>query len=523
MRFRCLMIFTLMCSYSVLAKQPNIVFLFSDDHATQAIGAYGHKIAELAPTPYLDRIAERGMRFDRCLVGNSICGPSRATILTGTYSHINRFFSNERTKFDGSQPTFPKILQKGGYQTALIGKWHLSSEPTGFDHWEILPGQGQYYNPDFRTKNGIHRETGYVSEIITDKAINWLEEDCDKTQPFLLMVQHKAPHRDWSPAPKYLDAFSDVTFPEPDTLFDTYEKSSLAAKKQDMTIQNTMLLGSDLKVETFNTNRFTRMNEKQKSDWKKVYDPINEKFEKANLKGKDLVRWKFQRYLQDYLACIKSVDDSVGEVWNYLEKHGLLENTIFVYSSDQGFYLGEHGWFDKRFMYDESYRTPLLVSWPGVTKPGSVCSKLVSNLDFAQTFLDAAGANAAPRMQGASLVPLLKGKNPFLWRKSHYYHYYEYPGWHMVYRHEGVYDGRYKLINYYDVDEWELIDMKTDPSESVNQYNNPKYKKTVARMHKELSRLRDKYKVPENEPKPVEGVSRHYHSDAIKMRLGDSE
>ena len=509
--------------FTGVAKQPNIVFLFSDDHATQAIGAYGHELATLAPTPHLDRIADYGMRFDRCLVGNSICGPSRATILTGTYSHINKFFSNEHTKFDGSQPTFPKVLQRSGYKTALIGKWHLASEPTGFDHWEILPGQGKYYNPDFRTKNGIHQEQGYVSELITGKAITWLENDRDKGQPFLLMVQHKAPHRDWSPAPKYLGVFNDVVFPEPETLFDTYENRSLAAKKQDMTIQKTMLLGSDLKVEAYNTNRFTRMSAEQKANWKKVYDPINEAFEKAGLEGADLVRWKYQRYLQDYLACIKSVDDSVGEIWDWLETEGLLENTIFVYSSDQGFYLGEHGWFDKRFMYDESYRTPLLMSWPGVTEPGSVCSNLVSNLDFAQTFLDAAGAVAPARMQGASLVPLLQGDEEVSWRKSHYYHYYEYPGWHMVYRHEGAYDGRYKLIHYYDVDEWELIDMQTDPNEMVNQYGNPAYKKTVTRMHDELEQLRALYQVPPNDPKSVEGVSQHYHSDKIKMRLGDSE
>ncbi len=509
--------------FTISAKQPNIVFLFSDDHATQAIGAYGHELAKLAPTPFIDKIAERGMLFDRCLVGNSICGPSRATILTGTYSHINKFFSNEHRKFDGSQPTFPKILQRNGYQTVLIGKWHLASEPTGFDHWEILPGQGQYYNPDFSSANGIHREKGYVSEIITEKAITWLEGNRDKNEPFLLMVQHKAPHRDWSPAPKYLGAFSDVVFPEPETLFDIYENRSLAAKNQDMTLRNTMLLGSDLKVEAYHTNRFSRMSLGQISAWKKIYDPINEAFKKADLMGDDLVRWKYQRYLQDYLACIKSVDDSVGEIWDWLETEGLLENTIFVYSSDQGFYLGEHGWFDKRFMYDESYRTPLLISWPGVTEPGSVCTNLVSNLDFAQTFLDAAGSAAPARMQGASLVPLLQGDEDVSWRHSHYYHYYEYPGWHMVYRHEGAYDGRYKLIHYYDVDEWELIDMETDPNEMVNQYGNPAYKKTVTRMHDELEQLRVLYQVPPNQPKSVESVTQHYHSDKIKVRSGDSE
>lgn len=500
---------------------PNIVFVFSDDHATQAIGAYGHAISQLAPTPFLDRIAERGVRFDRCLVGNSICGPSRATILTGTYSHINGFYSNEHTKFNGEQPTFPKLLQGAGYQTALIGKWHLGSEPTGFDYWEVLPGQGAYYNPDFITARGQHRERGYVSELITDKALAWLEQEREEGRPFLLMVQHKAPHRDWSPAPRYLDLYHDVVFPEPETLFDGYAGRVLAVQRQDMSIQQAMSLGSDLKVEAFSTNRFRRMSADQIAAWKRVYDPVNEAFLEAELSGEELVRWKYQRYLQDYLACVKSVDDSVGAVWHDLEERGLLENTIFVYASDQGFYLGEHGWFDKRFMYDESYRTPLLMSWPGVVDAGSVNTNLVSNVDFAQTFLDAAGVEAHPRMQGASMVGLLRGEGADTWRKSHYYHYYEYPGWHMVYRHEGVYDGRYKLIHYYDVDEWELLDTKCDPLERKNVVREEAYAPMVQRLKNELGRLRSVYGVPPNEPKAVENVGRHYHSDMILKRQND--
>ena len=472
----------LLCGSICLAKadpRPNMVFVFSDDHATQAISAYGGILADAAPTPNLDRIAEKGMLFTRCLVGNSICGPSRATILTGKHSHMNGFMVNEAMRFDGSQQTFPKLLQEAGYQTAIIGKWHLVSNPTGFDHWEVFPNQGYYYSPDFITPSGKHREEGYATEIVTEKAIEWIDRERKKTKPFILMVQHKAPHREWSPAPKYLTAFDDITLPEPDTLFDDYAGRGTAAREQDMSIEKTMELGKDLKVaeEDFD-NRLAsriqkRMTPKQLRAWDEAYQPKNDAFLAAHLTGKELVQWKYQRYVKDYLRCIKSVDDSIGELWDHLEKEGLLENTVFIYSSDQGFYLGEHGWFDKRFMYDESYRTPLLVSWPGKIKPGSVNSDLVSNLDFAETFLDIAGVDIPDDMQGASLVPVLEGCTPNDWRKTHYYHYYEYPGWHMAHRHEGVYDGRYKLINFYDLGEWELYDLQSDPNEMTNQYDNP--------------------------------------------------
>ncbi|MCB1231712.1 MAG: sulfatase [Verrucomicrobiae bacterium] len=506
------------------AERPNILFIFSDDHATQAISAYGGPLAEIAPTPNLDRIAAEGMRFTRCLVTNSICGPSRATILTGKYSHKNGFFKNEATRFDGTQQTFPKLLRGAGYQTAIIGKWHLESDPTGFDHWEILPGQGAYYNPDFLTEKGKHRETGYVTEIITDKAEAWLETQRDPEKPFMLMVQHKAPHRAWDPAPKYLTAFDDIEIPEPATLFDDYEGRGTAEHEQDMTIEKTMTLGRDLKVKElddtgdFLLNGYGRMNDEQKQLWDAAYQPKNDAFVAANPTGKDLVRWKYQRYMKDYLRCIKSVDDSVGELLSYLEENGLAENTLVIYSSDQGFYLGEHGWFDKRWMFDESYRTPLLVKWPGVVKPGSVNSDLVSNLDFAETFLDIAGVAIPDDMQGASLVPILKGQKPSDWRTSHYYHYYEYPGWHMVQRHEGVYDGRFKLMNFYDLGEWELFDMKTDPQEMKNQIANPEYADTVARLKDELANLRDQFDVPPNEKQDLSNVDMHYHSESIRAR-----
>lgn len=520
----CLALAPAFATPSPAAEKPNILFIFTDDHATQALSAYGGPLAEIAPTPHLDLLAEEGMRFTRCLVTNSICGPSRATILTGKYSHKNGFFQNEATRFDGSQPTFPKLLRQAGYLTALIGKWHLASDPTGFDHWEILPGQGSYYNPDFLTGNGRHRETGYVTEIITEKAKTWLGEQRDSKKPFMLMVQHKAPHRAWDPAPKYLTAFDDVRIPEPDTLFDDYEGRGTAAREQDMSIEKTMTLGRDLKVKEgddtgeFLLNSYGRMTDDQKKLWDAAYQPKNDAFMAANLNGKELVRWKYQRYLKDYLRCIKSVDDCVGELRAWLEANGLAENTVVIYSSDQGFYLGEHGWFDKRFMFDESYRTPLLVKWPGVVKPGGVNGDLVSNLDFAQTFLDIAGIAIPADMQGASLVPILKGETPTDWRKTHYYHYYEYPGWHMVHRHEGVYDGRHKLMNFYDLGEWELYDLETDPNELKNQFANPDFADEVARLRKELNRLREQYEVPANETQDLSNVNRHHHSENIRAR-----
>ena len=526
MKFPILIVAVLMLSAAPAQadSRPNIVFVFSDDHATQAISSYGGRLAEVAPTPNLDRIAEEGMRFTRCLVTNSICGPSRATILTGKYSHLNGFYKNEATKFDGSQQTFPKLLQKAGYQTAIIGKWHLASDPTGFDHWEILPGQGSYYNPDFLTPEGKHREIGYCSEIITEKAKTWLAEQRDREKPFILMMQHKAPHRAWDPAPKYLTLFDDVDIPEPDTLFDDYENRGTAAREQDMSIEITMTLGRDLKVKErdetgqFMMTAYNRMTPEQQAQWDAAYQPKNDAFVKADPKGKDLIRWKYQRYLKDYLRCVRSVDDSIGEVQETLEELGLAENTVFIYSSDQGFYLGEHGWFDKRFMFDESYRTPLLIRWPGVVKPGSVNSDLVSNLDFAETFLDIADADLPDDMQGASLVPILKGTTPDDWRETHYYHYYEFPGWHMVQRHEGVYDGRYKLMNYYDVEEWELYDLKTDPKEMVNQYDNPEYVDVIKELHARLKERREEFQVPQNVKQDLTNIDRKYHSEEIRKR-----
>jgi arylsulfatase A-like enzyme len=506
-------------------SRPNIVFVFSDDHATQAIGAYGFDLAKHAPTPNLDRIAEEGMRFDRALVCNSICGPSRATILTGKYSHLNGFLINEGTKFDGSQVTFPKLLRKAGYQTSIIGKWHLASKPTGFDHWEVLPGQGLYYRPEFLTPNGKITEEGYLTDVITDKAIHWLENQRDRSKPFMLMVQHKAPHREWSPPVKYLELFKNTVFPEPATLFDDYRGRTSAAHDQDMTISRTLEKDKDLKVDvrrpnsTFYKRVYSRLTPEQQQAWDKNLDRREKEYADPDLKGVALQKWKFQSYMRDYLGCIRSLDDNIGRLQDYLKKSGLAENTVFIYSSDQGFYLGEHGWFDKRFMYDESYRTPLLVRWPGTVKPGSVSKQLVSNLDYAQTFLDIAGAQASDEMQGMSLVPLLKSETPKDWRKYHYYHYYEYPGWHMVQRHEGVYDGRYKLIHFYDKDEWELIDMETDPQELTNQYGKPEYADTIKRMHKALEQVKRQYKVPSGIPAPRNVKNPNYYYSTERQKI----
>jgi arylsulfatase A-like enzyme len=477
-------------------KHPNIVFIMSDDHAYQAISAYRSDLSKLAPTPNIDRIANNGMRFDRCLVTNSLSGPSRACILTGKYSHENGFLMNEGgTRFDSSQQTFPKLLQQAGYQTAIVGKWHLYSNPTGFDYWEIFPGQGNYYNPDMITTNGTKQIAGYATELVTQKSIEWLKHR-DVSKPFMLMVYHKAPHRNWMPGPHELGLYEQAVFPEPSTLFDDYSGRGKAEHEQDMNIEHTMETVSDLKMSSNPKQLYEleRMNELQRKNWNSIYNPLIQKFNQSNLQGKDLVKWKYQRYMRDYLACIAGVDKSVGEILDYLKQSGLDKNTIIIYTSDQGFYLGEHGWFDKRFMFEESERTPLLIEWNNVVKPHSVNNDLVSNLDFAETFLDIAGVKIPKDMQGESMLPVIKGNTPASWRKEHYYHYYEYPGVHKVKRHYGITTDRYKLIHfYYDIDEWELFDLKNDPNELKNEFNNPKYADVKKDLMKRLKTLMEKY------------------------------
>lgn len=487
--------------------KPNILFIFTDDHAVQSISAYGSKINK---TPNIDRIAREGVTFERCFCGNSICAPSRAAVLTGKHSHVNGLMTNG-TNFDGGQPTLPKYLKQAGYQTALIGKWHLRSTPTGFDHWQILPGQGSYYNPDFLTAGGKKtRHEGYVTDITTDMAIDWLDKKRDASKPFLLMCQHKAPHRIWAPGPDHLTLYDDVDIPEPDTLFDDYANRSGALKDNEMMIAKHMMYDYDLKVtgskekdalgRSFANFERKRMTPQQRRQWDAAYDPKNEKFKAEKPTGKDLVRWKYQRYIKDYLRCIASVDDNVGRLLDYLDAKGLADNTVVVYSSDQGFYLGEHGWYDKRWMYEESFRMPFIVKWPGVGKAGGRTRALAQNIDFAPTFLDAAGVPVPEDMQGTSLKPLMGGKMPSDWRKSIYYHYYE-RGEHHVPAHEGVRTGRYKLISFYDTGEWEMFDLEKDPQEMVSVYEEPDYAPIVKMMKAELARLKAAYKVPAPTPR----------------------
>ena len=488
------------------AERPNIVFIISDDHAYQAIGAYGSVLNE---TPNIDRLADAGMRFDRAYVSNSICSPARAVILTGKHSHLNGVRDN-RHVFDGSQQTFPKLLQQAGYQTAVFGKWHLKSEPTGFDDWRVLPGQGAYYRPDFRTPGGTVTLPGYVTDVVTDLAIEWLQNGREADRPFLVMVGHKAPHREWLPSQDHLEAYKDAPLPEPASLFDDYAGRGRAAAEAEMRIADHMGFTNDNKLDPdlvkelgyvdfldwyergYRRSR-ARMTDDERANWDAVFGPIAEAFSAEKPRGDELTRWKYQRYMQDYLASINSVDDNVGRLLDYLDEAGLGDNTIVVYTSDQGFYLGEHGWFDKRFMYEESFRTPLIVRWPGTVANGSVNDQLVQNIDVAPTLLDAAGAGVPADMQGVSMVPLLAGAETVL-HDSLYYHYYEYPGIHAVKRHYGIATRRYKLMHFYhDIDEWELYDLETDPDEMQSVYGRAEYAEVQTDLHERLDRIRAAY------------------------------
>jgi arylsulfatase A-like enzyme len=476
-------------AFSAAARQPNILLIFTDDLTNQAISAYNHPL-KLLQTPNLDRLAQQGMLFERCLVPNSICGPSRAVILTGKYSHLNGFHRNGN-RFDGSQQTVSKLLQKAGYQTAVIGKWHLESDPTGFDYWHLLPGQGIYYNPPMIRNGERVQHEGYTTDLITDFSIEWLKNR-DKSKPFLLMSQHKAPHREWAPALRHLGWNKDAAFPEPATLFDDYSGRGRAEREQDMTLEK-----------TFNPRDSKEtappyLNAEQRKVWDAYYEPRNAVLREGRLAGRELVRWRYQRYMHDYLGTVKAVDESVGRLMKYLEDEGLAENTLVIFSSDQGFYLGEHGWFDKRWIYEESVTTPLIVRWPGATRAGSRHQAMVSVIDFPETFLDAAGAAIPADMQGRSLRPLLQGQTPRDWRTSFYYHYYEFPGAHSVRKHYGVVTDRYKLFHFYEpeMNYWTLIDRQRDPNELKNVYDDPTYADTRKQLHAEVQRLRTELKVP---------------------------
>lgn len=484
--------------------KPNILYIMADDHAFQAISAYGNGLNH---TPNIDRIAADGMRFNKAFCTNSISAPCRAVVLTGKFSHINGLRDNS-DHFNGAQSTLPKMLRPAGYQSAMIGKWHLKTDPTGFDFWKVLIDQGPYYNPDLKDSTGTHRYTGYTTRIITDEALQWLDTR-DPSKPFLLMVHHKAPHRNWMPEPRYFDLFRNKKIPVPDNYFDDYSNRGRAAKEQEMSVIEDMTINYDLKVFPRPGDSITgddrawegglkRMTPEQRAEWDNYYRTISDEFYAKGLSGKDLALWKYQRYMEDYLACIQSVDDQVGRLLDYLKEHGLDKNTLVVYTSDQGFYLGEHGWFDKRFMYEESLRTPLVMRLPGVIKPGTLSDALVQNLDLAPTFLELAGVPVSDSLQGMSMVPVMNsptdGAFTAKWRDAIYFHYYEYPGVHAVKRHYGIRTDRYKLMHFYnDIDEWEFYDLEKDPDEMNNSYNDPSYAGIIEKLKSDLIQLQKQY------------------------------
>lgn len=487
-----LIVFMLLCNISVYAQsRPNIVIIISDDHAYQAIGAYGSKLAK---TPNIDRIAREGVIFKRGYVTNSICGPSRAVILTGKYSNKNGFKDNENSKFDGSQDEFVKQLQTAGYQTAWIGKWHLETTPQGFNYYKILPGQGQYYNPDFINMDGnTQRVEGYVSNVIEDEAEKYLDSR-DKSKPFCLVIGHKATHRTWVPDTCDMGMYDKVTFPLPHDFYDNYDNRK-AAKIQDMTISKTMQMGYDLKMLSDSKTgeaAVNRMNPDQRAKFDAYYKPIEADLKAKSLSGNALTEWKYQRYIRDYLSTAASLDRNIGRTLDYLDKNGLAKNTIVIYMSDQGFYLGEHGWFDKRWIYEESFRTPMVMRYPGVIKPGTVSNEFVLNLDIAPTVLDAAGVAIPKDIQGESFLPLVSGTET-KGRNSIYYHYYE-NGEHVVSPHFGIKTKRYKLIRFYTrVECWELYDLQKDPNETDNVFGKKGYEKVTTDLKVQLKRLIDKY------------------------------
>jgi arylsulfatase A-like enzyme len=474
-------------------SRPNVLIIVSDDHAFQAIGAYGGK---LMSTPAIDRIAREGAVFNRAYVTNSICGPSRAVILTGKYSHKNGFKDNENSRFDGAQNTFIKELTRSGYQTAWIGKWHLETRPEGFSFWQVLPGQGHYYNPDFELMDGGRKRfEGYVSNVVQDVAEDWLDRR-DTSRPFCLVIGHKATHRTWIPDTVDMGRFDHLTFPLPPNFYDSYSGRE-AARVQDMTIEKTMQMGYDLKMfgseaAASRDGNIRRMNTEQRARFDAYYGPIEEDLKRRKLSGKELVAWKYQRYMKDYLATAASLDRNIGRALDYLDKNKLSQNTLVIYLSDQGFYLGEHGWFDKRFMYEESFRTPMVLRYPGVVKGGTKSHHLVMNLDIAPTVLQAAGVAVPKDMQGKSFLPLVRRKKA-KGREALYYHYYE-NGEHAVSPHFGISTGRYKLIRFYKrVEGWELYDMKRDKREMHNVYGQKGYEKITAQLKKQLNALIQEY------------------------------
>ena len=492
-------------------QRPNVLFIFSDDHAVNAISAYRGLHAKTAPTPNIDRIAAEGALFENSFCANSICGPSRACVLTGKHSHINGFMRNSRTPFDQSQWTFPKALHRSGYQNAVVGKWHLKSKPQGFDYWEVLPGQGHYYNPVYLQMDGSKKRfSGYVSDLTTDKSLKWLESR-DRNKPFFLMCQYKAPHRTFAPATRHLGALDGQRILEPKTLFDDYSNRSSTLASNEMEIDRHMTWAYDLKVRddeldgavlpsfrNYGTPEYNRMNDHQKAKWDAHFGPKNLAFAKAFKSGKfssqQLVQWKYQRYLRNYLETVRAVDENVGRLLTYLDEKNLTKNTIVIYASDQGFYLGEHGWFDKRWIFEESLKMPFVIRWPGKIKPGSRPAAMIQNIDYAPTFLEMAGLTAPNDLQGKSLMPVLLDSNKKI-RDSIYYAYYEL-GEHAVPQHFGIRNATEKLFYLPKTKEWQMFDLLKDPQEMVNVYHHPNYLESRNRLQQEYERLRIEFKAP---------------------------
>jgi len=480
-----------------LAQKPNIVFLFSDDHAAHALSAYREHLqygARLPPTPHLDRLAASGMLFTNSFVTNSICGPSRAAVLTGQYGHLNGVMTNAEALHPTSV-TFPRLLQQAGYTTALFGKWHLKSEPAGFTHYEILAGQGPYYNPVLLMPGDSVRHTGYTNDVVTERAIAWLAGQ-GGGDPFMMMLHFNAPHRFWDPGPGQLGMFADTLFAEPPTFWDDGSGRVFPTRDIEMTIALD-LFDRDLKLE-----EPANLTAEQRRAWNDAYESENARFRALGLTGDEATRWRYQRYIRDYMRVVLAMDDAIGRLLGELDRLGLAENTVVVYTSDQGFFLGDRGWFDKRWMYEESLRTPLLVRWPGVVQAGSINDHLVMNLDLAQTLLEIGGAPAPAEMQGSSLVPLLRGERPAGWREAIYYQYFAYPDWHMVHRQYGVRTRTHKLIHFYEVDRWEMFDLGRDPMEMRSVYSDPQYASVRDQLKIQLAALRRQYDVPAEDPVP---------------------
>lgn len=500
------LIFLLLISNGIAAQRPNIIYIMSDDHDADAISAYNKTFIN---TPHIDRLAKEGMLFTNAFVANSICGPARATLLTGQHSHKNGVKDN-RSRFDSSRITMQKLAQANGYQTAVVGKWHLHSYPTGFDYWKILPGQGLYFRPRFIEMNGdTVTQEGYATDVITDEALKWLDKR-DKSKPFILLLHHKAPHRQFIPPLKYAEKFHNKVFPEPATLYNDSLGHGAAWRLQTLSIFRDMRLSSDLKVDPaylmdipwlkpdtgeigWYHSIMNRIPEPGLGKLKEIYAERGKIIQRLRPEGKELLKYKYQWYIQDFMACVASIDENIGRTLDYLDKNGLAKNTVVIYTSDQGFYLGENGWFDKRWMYDVSMQVPLLIRWPGRVKPGSVITAMTQNIDYAPTILDLSQTTIPAWMQGESLLPIVTGKQKKLRRNELYYHFYEYYADHTVLPHLGIRGDRYKLIYFYSVNEWEFYDMKTDPHEQKNLINSPAHRSVIQKMKADLLNLRNKY------------------------------